>query len=136
DIARSHVATVHLGGTARRRVLGALLGLEDRGKSAGDDPLHLVGVAAEGRRTLARVEDAEPPRGSGADVEQPAAAAKGLLGDLDHTGDGFALRRDSVGDRAILGVYQVDDLEGRCEIDRRRARVPVLRDSWIEQTPG
>ena len=58
-------------------VLGAFLRASQRRVSAGDDALHHLGIGAEGRRTLGRVEHAEAAGCSGADVEQASAGAKG-----------------------------------------------------------
>ena len=93
-------------------VLGALLRLVSAGKSAGNDPLHHLGIGAEGGRALARVEHAESARGARADVEQAPAGAKGLLRELDRARDRVALRGDRIEHEAVFGVQQIDDLAG------------------------
>ena len=47
-----------------------------RRRAARDDSLHQLRRRAKGRRNLARIEHAEPPARSGADVEQPPARAQ------------------------------------------------------------
>ena len=101
------------------------------GESAGDDALHHLGIGAEGGRALARVEDAEPAGGSGADVEEAAAGAKSLLGQLDRARDVVALRRDGVEHEAIFGVQEVDYLARRGEIDVRGAGISSLGEARI-----
>jgi hypothetical protein len=72
--------------------------------------LHHLGIGAERRRTLRRVEHAEPTRGARADVEQAPACTERPLGALDRARDRVALRRDSVRDAMVLGVDQINDL--------------------------
>ena len=102
--------------------------------AAGDDALHHLRVGAEGRRTLARVEHAEAAGCAGADVEQAAAASERRLGELDGARDLLALGRDGVGNGAIFGVYEIDDLEGdaRSIAAVRGLRRSVSRGSDIQ----
>src|SRR5512143_754315 len=102
---------VHHRGAARRGILGTLLRAENRGESAGDDALHHLGLAAERRWTFARVEDAEPAGRARADVEEPAVSTKRIFGERDESRDRLTLARDRIGDGAVLGVHQVDDLD-------------------------
>jgi hypothetical protein len=117
-----------------RAVLGPFLRAEDRLGAAGDDPLHQLRIAAEGWRALAGVEDAESPRGAGADVEEAPAGAEGVLDAADGAGDLFALRGDRVRDSAVLSGHDIDDLERRGEVDVGRARVAVFGDARVERS--
>jgi hypothetical protein len=95
-------------------------------------PTHHRRIAAEGGRALGGVEDAESPGGAGAEVEEAIAVAEGGLGEFDRARDGLALRRDRVGDAAVLGVHEVDDRERAGEVDVGAARVAALGDPGIE----
>src|SRR5205085_6240803 len=73
-------------------VFSAFLRSRERRKTTGDYSLHHFRVGAEGRRTFARVQNAEAPRGSGADVKKSASFSERVFGDADCGGDFFALR--------------------------------------------
>src|SRR5690606_11129110 len=62
---------LEVGGDPARIVLGPLAAAPQRRVAAGDDPDDLPGIRAEGRRTLARIEDAEPPARPRAGVDEP-----------------------------------------------------------------
>ena len=64
-------------------VLGAFLRVEERVLAAGHDGLNRVGVGAERRRHLRRLDDAEPSAGAGADEDDAAALAQRLDDDVD-----------------------------------------------------
>ena len=100
-------------------------------ESAGDDPLHHLRIAAERRRALARVEHAESARRARADVEEPAAARNASSVSEIDLGDLLALGRDGIGDGAVLGVHEVDDLDAEREVDVRRSRIAVLGDARV-----
>ena len=110
-------------------IFGALLRTEDGPLSSGDDPLHLLRVAAERRGTFAGIEDTEPPRRSRADIKETATLTEGRLDEADDRGDLVPAAGHGVGNRAVFGVHQVDDLDRRREIDGRRPRVALLGDA-------
>jgi hypothetical protein len=55
--------------------------------------------------------------------------AEGVFDMTDHGGDLRSASRHGIGDRAVFRVHHVDDLARRGEVDRRRTRVALLRDS-------
>ena len=105
---------------------------DQRGKSAGDDALHHLRIAAERRRAFGRVEHAEAARRSGADVEQPPAATEGVLGERDRLARSAraASRRRRRPLRSSAFMRSTISSEDG-EIDLRGARVAVLGDARI-----
>src|SRR5947207_2494562 len=89
----------------------------ERFVTAGDDALHHLGIGAERRRTLGRIEDAESSGRPGADVEETAAASKGGLRFSDRPGDGVALTGDCIGNGSVFSVYEIYNLRRRREVD-------------------
>src|SRR6185312_15198627 len=104
-----------------------------RRRSPGDEPLYHLWVSSVSRRTLRRVEHTEPTRGARTDIEEAAAGAKRRLGALDDARDRLALATDRGGNRLVLGVDQIDDLERRGEIDVRGARIPALGQPRVDE---
>ena len=74
-------------------VLGPLDGAGERRRAAGDDGDHARRRDAEGGDALDRVERAEPPRRSGADVDQAAAGGQLVGGQLRGAADQVGVRR-------------------------------------------
>ena len=109
--------------------------LRERGGSAGDDPLHHLGRRAERRRALGRVEHAEPARRARADVEQPAAGAKGGLGGArSPRRSARAASRRRAAPRWSSALHEVHDAERIGEVDLLRARVAALGDARIDDS--
>jgi hypothetical protein len=136
DVARGDAVRVHRGSASALVVLRALDRRPQRGVPAGDDADHLRGIGAEGGRALAGVEDPEPPRGAGADVEQPVAVAQRVLDERDRLRDRRALRRHRIGDRPVFGADEVDDLVRRREVDVDGPGVATFGDAGIERRHG
>src|SRR5205814_1100596 len=90
-------------------VLGAFLRPSERRYTPGDYSLHHFGIGTKSRRAFARVEHAESPRCSGANVEQASATAESRFSELDRARDRFTLRGNDLGNSAIFSVYQVND---------------------------
>jgi hypothetical protein len=59
--------------------------------------------------------------------------AKRELGALDRAGDRFALRGDRGGNGLVFGVYKIDDLQRRGEIDLGGARVAALGKAGVDE---
>ena len=72
-------------------VFRALDAARQRRHSPGNDSLHHVGRRAERRRDLARIENAEPPARSGADIKKPAAIAQTFRDHLERAREQFRL---------------------------------------------
>ena len=132
DVARRDTGRGEIAHGVLLAVLGALLCARQRRRSPGDDALHHRRVRAKGGRALGGVEHAEAPGGAGTDVEQAMPGAEGRLHQRDGPRHGLALRRHRVGNRAVLRVHQVHDLQRRREIDVDATRVSSLGDPGIE----
>ena len=116
--------------TIRRIVLRAFCDREHRRRTAGDDPLHQRRVGAERGHSLASSMP-QAPGGPGARIEEAAAAAEGIAPLADPGRDLLTLAGDRVGNRAVLGVHQVHNLDRRGEVDvgRTGLRCSVMRGS-------
>ena len=111
EVAFANTALVEIRHGALDLILGALLRSCQRRVAARDDPLHHLGIGAVRGRHLGRIENAESAGRSRADVEQPAATAKGRFGFFDRGRNGRALSVDDVGDPAIFRRDEIHDLE-------------------------
>jgi hypothetical protein len=136
EVAGAHAARVEVLTRRLESILGSFLRARQRGGSTGDDPLHHLGIGAEGGRAFRCVEHTEPARRSRADIEQPAAAAKHGLGRRDRRGDLFALRGDGGGHPLVLVVHEVHDAQRIRQVDLLRARVALLGDARIDDSGG
>ena len=131
DVALTHVVLVHYRSAAGRRVLGAFLCAEDGREPASDDALDHVGITAEGRWALARVEDPEATGRPRANVEETPVSSERVFGERDEPRDLDTLARDGVSDCPVFRVHQIDDLERGGEIDVRGARVAAFGDARV-----
>src|SRR5204862_4631032 len=131
EVTRSHASLGEILHRALDAVLRAFLRSRERGIASGDDPLHHGGIGTVRRWHLGRVEDPESPGRPRADVEQSSAAPECGLGLLDGPADRFALRVDDVGNAAVFGRDEIDNLDWRGQVDVRGARIALLRDPWI-----
>src|SRR5690606_9992308 len=91
-------------------VLGALDGGDHGVGAARDEADDLAGAGVEGRRALGRVQDAEPPGGAGARVDEPAAAGHAVGDGVDGGGDLRQPPGDGGGDGGVLRVHQPRDV--------------------------
>src|SRR5690606_20731630 len=103
-----------------------------RGRTAGDNALHHLGIGSESGRTLARIEYTEPAGRACTEVEQPSTLPEGGFGERDRPGDAKALRMNRVGDARVLAVDQVHDLERARQVDLGAAWIAALGDSGIQ----
>jgi hypothetical protein len=133
EVVRAHVLLIDLRRTVLGPILGALLAADQRDLPARYESLHHLGLGAEGRRALRRIQNPQPAARPGAHVDQPAAALEAPDSDLDRPRDLLALRAHRLGDAPILRVYQVDDLQRVREVYVDRSRVSLLGQPGIEE---
>ena len=72
---------------------------------------------AERRPALGRVDEREPAGRAGADVDQPAAAGHALDDRLDRRRERGGGLADGGRDARVLVVDELDELEGRAQVD-------------------
>ena len=113
-------------------IFGALLRLEHSLRPPRNDSLHQLGIAAEGGRAFAGVEDAKSPARAGADIEQSPLTAKRRLHKGDAARDLLPLRCNSGGYAEVLEVHEVDDLERRREIDVGSAGIALFGNAEFD----
>jgi hypothetical protein len=101
--------------------------------AARNNPLHHLGLGAEGRRALRCIQNPQPAARPGAHIDQPAATLEAADGDLDRPRDLLALRAHRLWDAPILRVYQIDDLQRAREVDVDRSRVSLFGQPGIEE---
>ena len=97
--------------------------------------MHELGIDAERRGHLARVEDAEPAARPGTDVTQAAARGERVHRDIDGTldlRDGLA---DGGGDGRVLVVQELEDRPRGHGAELRRARIARLGDAFAHRGP-
>ncbi len=93
--------------------------------AAGNQADHLLSRDAVGRRAFAGIQDAEPARGAGADVDQPALAERCRDG-IDRPGDLGQQLADRQRDLLILLIDDAQHLQGRQLVDLDAGRVAGL----------
>ena len=114
-------------------IFRSLLRSRERCRAAGDDPLHHFRIGAECGRTFRRVEHTEAAGRSRADIEQAAAVAKGRHGAFNDARDRLAFFANGRGNGLVFGVYEINDLQRRREIDVGGARVPALGEPGVDE---
>ena len=102
--------------SAIRTVLGTFDRVSERPLAARDQPYKAPRLLPKGGRDLARIEHAQSSGGARTDVDDPTSVAEGVFRRRDRGRDRDALGVDGVGDRLVLGVYQVGDLKWRGQI--------------------
>ena len=114
---RAHRVLVHRPGAVLDYVFSAFLRSRQRWQSSGDYSLHHLRICAERRWTFARVEHAETPGSSRADVKKPSSLSEAVLGDGDGGRDLLSLSGDGIGNHAVFRVYDIHNLQRSREID-------------------
>ena len=122
----THTLPINSLGAVLRMVLRPFDGANQGPPAPGDDPLDQCGPDAERRRTLRGVKDAEPAAGAGADIEEAPARAEAIHDQVNRRGDTLALRADRLRHRPVLGVDQIDDLQGGKGVDVGASRIAFL----------
>ena len=113
-------------------VLRAFDRLDQRRIAAGDDADHHLRRRAERRRTLGRVEHAEPAAGARADVDQASAGAEGGLDQVHQRARSPRAPGDGAGHARVLGADEIDDLERGGGVDGGAAGIAPLGQARVE----
>ncbi|MNY24765.1 hypothetical protein D3C86_1585030 [compost metagenome] len=108
----AHAPGFQVRGSRLGVVLGSLDGPGQGLGPPGNQPLEPLGRGREGRRNLGRIQDAQPPARSRADIEDPSPLADRLSGRFGHLGDRRSLLRDRFDRPRVLGAHQSGDLAG------------------------
>ncbi len=108
------------GDVALAQLFGVFIDLDRRGErlgSAGHDVLHGLRAGGEVGGNLAGIERGEASAGTGADIDEAAALAKGVRHHVDHLGDLRQRLLDRSGDLLIFLVDDAGDLDSRPRIE-------------------
>ncbi len=108
------------------RVFGGFAGGSERGVAAGDDGVKEIGRDGKGGRALAGIEDSETSAGSGADVEQAAAAAEAIGDGVHCRGNARKFGANGGSDGRVCVVDDHEHLERGDLVDVCRAGIEGL----------
>ena len=115
-----------------RTVLRAFDRLQKGGGAAGDEPDDQIRRDAVGRRAFGGIQHAQTAGGSGADVEQPTAAAELPLDEIDAAGDFRQHQGHRFGTAVILLIDEADHFLRREPVDIRRGGIALLGIQFVQ----
>ena len=107
-------------------VLRTLHGLEQCAGASRDQADHQPGVYAIGRGALRRVEDAQPPGGACAHVDQPAALTELLIDHVHRLSDLRCDLRHGLGDLMVFLVDELHHVQRGHAVDVHGALIALL----------
>ncbi len=94
--------------------------------AASNQAYHLLGRDAIGGRAFTGIQDAEPARGAGADIDQAPTLAKGCRDGIDRPGDFGQQLAHRQRHLLILLIDDAQHLQGRQLVDFDAGRVAGL----------